>query len=131
LKEKGKKMKITCLVQLLIWPLFLGACASTQTAKQVRYIGYQETPGPEKSIGTIEGKDCSWSVLGYSLGSPTVRSAFSNAANQRKEGFMPGQVGETTGSRLKAIKNVSVEDDGFNVWVLGRRCMVVVGEGFQ
>ncbi len=115
---------------LLVLPFLLGACASTQVAKQFRYISYEDTPTPQKSVGNIEGRDCSWSVLGYSMGQPTVRSAFSNAVAQRTEGFIPGQSGETKGSQLKTFKNVTVEDDGFHAWVVGRTCVVVAGEGY-
>lgn len=111
---------------------FLASCASSQTAKQFRMISYEQEPTPvQNSIGTIEGRDCSWSVLGYSLGEPTVRSAFLNASQQKREGFVPGQSGETKGEALKSLKNVSVEDDGFSAWVIGRRCVVVAGEGFR
>jgi len=110
--------------------VLLNACASSQTAKQFRYIGYEDAPSNPKSVGTIEGRDCSWSVLGYSMGQPTVRSAFLNAAAQRKEGFIPGQTGETKGKQLKAVRNVTVENDGFNIWVAGRTCVVVTGEGY-
>lgn len=107
------------------------ACASTQTAKQFRYISYEDEPTVgQKSAGTIEGRDCSWSILGYSLGAPTVRSAFQNAAAQRKEGYIPGQTGETKGDKLKSMKNVSVEEDGFHAWVVGRQCVIVAGEGY-
>ncbi len=119
---------------LFLIPIFavLGACASSQTAKQFRMISYEQEPTVQQSsIGTIEGRDCSWSVLGYSLGEPTVRSAFLNASQQKKEGFIPGQTGETKGEALKSLKNVSVEEDGFSAWIVGRRCIVVAGEGFR
>lgn len=116
---------------VLVLVAALQACASSQTAKQFRYISYEDEPSAtQKSIGTIEGKDCSWSVMGYSLGQPTVRSAFLNAAAQRKEGYIPGQKGETAGQQLKALKNVSAENDGFSAWVVGRSCVVVAGEGY-
>lgn len=114
----------------LLSTLLLVGCASTQTAKQFRYISYEDKPSAQKSIGTIEGKDCSWSVLGYSMGQPNVRSAFTNAAERKKEGFIPGQSGSATGPQLKAIHNVTVENDGFSLWVVGRSCVVVTGEGY-
>lgn len=119
---------------LFFIPIFslLGACASSQTAKQFRMISYEQDPSiQQSSVGTIEGRDCSWSVLGYSLGDPTARSAFINASQQKREGFVPGQTGETKGEALKSLKNVSVEEDGFYAWVVGRRCIIVAGEGFR
>lgn len=115
---------------IVIFLLMSAGCASTQTAKQFRYIGYEASPTPQKSAGNIEGKDCSWSVLGYSLGQPTVRSAFLNAAAQKREGFVPGQSGEMKGPPLKSARNVTVENDGFNAWVLSRSCVMVTAEGY-
>ncbi len=105
-------------------------CASVQTAKQFSYISYEEKPTPSKSIGTIEGRDCSWSIAGYSLGQPTLRSAFSNAASQSKEGYIPGQTGDKKGPSLKSVRQVTVENDGFNAWIVGRTCIIVTGEGY-
>lgn len=122
-------MKLTRMI-LLSSVVFLGACASVQTAKQFRYIDYEETPSAQrKSIGTIEGKDCSWSVFGYSMGLPDVRAAFRNAATQKESGWIPGQSGDSKGPQLKAIRNVSVEEGGFNIWVASRSCVTVTGEG--
>jgi hypothetical protein len=111
--------------------LFAVGCASSQTAKQLRYIGYEETPTPQKSIGSIEGKDCSWHILGHSLGAPDVRNAFINAASQKSEGFIPGQSGDAKGAPLKSVRNVTVESGGFDVWVAGRSCVIVTAEGFR
>lgn len=115
---------------LLLVAGLLSACASTQTAKQFRYISYEETPTPQKSVGTLEGKDCAWSVLGYSLGQPNVRTAFANAAAQKGDALIPFREGEAKGPPLKSVRNVTVEDGGFNAWVASRSCVVVTAEGY-
>ena len=112
----------------------LAACASSSVAQKLNMVSFDEKANPAdlKSIGTIEGKDCTWYVLGYGVGEdPTVRNAFSNAVNQREGSLIPGQQATTKGSALKVVKNISVESGGFNAYVATRRCMIVTGAGFQ
>jgi len=127
---KNKFTNKLSLVFLLFAGGLVSGCASTQTAKQFRYIGYEEHPTAQKSIGTIEGKDCAWSLLGYSLGEPSVRNAFVNAATQKADGLTPIQKAEVKGPPLKSARNVTVESDGFNFWVASRSCVVVTAEGY-
>lgn len=112
--------------------ILLAGCASSQVAKDFKYVGFEDEPTPSKAIGTVEGRDCTWSVMGYSLGAqPTVRTAFQNAADRRAGHFIPGQELEKKGAGLKSVRNVSVENDGFNAWVVGRYCVVITGGGYQ
>jgi hypothetical protein len=63
---------------------------------------------------------------------PTVRSAFANASNQTEDGFVPGMAKKSNAAGpLKVIKNVSVEEGGFNAYVASRRCVTVTGVGFR
>jgi hypothetical protein len=131
------KLKFYRFDQHLLWallalsfPFTIQGCASTQTAKELRFVGYEETPTAMKSVGPIEGRDCAWHFLGHYLGQPTVRAAFANAATQKKEGYLPGQTGENKGSALKSVRNINVENDSWSFWVAGRSCVVVTGEGY-
>ena len=67
----------------------LASCASHQVANNVSLITFDDKVESAKSIGNVEGKDCTWSAFGYNLGDdPSVLRAFDNAANQRKGSFM-------------------------------------------
>ncbi|MGZ3805936.1 MAG: hypothetical protein ACXWRE_16675 [Pseudobdellovibrionaceae bacterium] len=112
----------------------LAACASSSIAQKLNVVSFDEKANPAdlKSIGNVEGKDCTWYVMGYGIGEdPTVRNAFYNAVNQKEMNLVPGQAAVAKGPGLKIVKNVSVENGGFNAYVANRRCMIVTGAGFQ
>ncbi|MGZ3795535.1 MAG: hypothetical protein ACXVB1_04180 [Pseudobdellovibrionaceae bacterium] len=112
----------------------LAACASSSIAQKLNVVSFDEKANPAdlKSIGNVEGKDCTWYVMGYGVGEdPTVRNAFYNAVNQKEMNLVPGQAAVAKGPGLKIVKNVSVENGGFNAYVANRRCMIVTGAGFQ
>ena len=112
----------------------LVACASASISQKLSTVAFEDKVDPAnlKSIGNIEGKDCTWYVMGYAVGEdPTVRNAFSNAVNQRESNLIPGQTKAAKGPGLKVVKNVSVEEGGFNAYIATRRCMIVTGAGFQ
>ncbi|WP_413287722.1 hypothetical protein [Bdellovibrio sp. HCB337] len=112
----------------------LMACASASVAQKLNVVSFDEKADPAnlQSIGNIEGKDCTWYVMGYGVGEdPTVRNAFMNAVNQKEGSLVPGQKATTKGSPLKLVKHVAVEEGGFNAYVATRRCMIVTGAGFQ
>lgn len=112
----------------------LAACASSSIAQKLNVVSFDEKANPAdlKSIGNVEGKDCTWYVMGYGVGEdPTVRNAFSNAVNQKEMNLVPGQAAVAKGPGLKLVKNVSVENGGFNAYVATRHCMIVTGAGFQ
>lgn len=113
-------------------PLVLAACASTKVAKDLRYVSFEEKNQKAlQSVGTIEGRDCKWSVLGYRLGEePSVRVAFQNAMEQRDGNFIPGQDLKKKGDSLKEVKNITVEQGGLNLWVVGRQCIIITGAGY-
>ncbi|MNL63072.1 hypothetical protein D3C87_1871630 [compost metagenome] len=71
-------------------------------------------------------------MWGYAIGAdPSVRNAFINAANQQEGSLIPGQATKSKGSPLKVVKNISVEEGGFNAYVASRRCVIVTGAGFR
>lgn len=112
----------------------LVACASSSIAQKLNVVSFDEKANPAdlRSIGNVEGKDCTWYVMGYGVGEdPTVRNAFYNAVNQKEMNLIPGQAAAAKGPGLKIVKNVSVENGGFNAYVATRRCMIVTGAGFQ
>lgn len=120
--------------RILLFALFsqLVACASGNMAQNLSMVSFDDKATAEslKSIGNIDGKDCTWYVLGYSIGeAPTVRNAFFNAMAQREGSMVPGQNATLKGAPLKAVKNVTVEGGGFNAYIASRSCVVVTGVG--
>ncbi len=112
----------------------LTGCASANVAQKLSFVSFDEKANPDslKSVGSIEGKDCTWYVWGYAIGmDPTVRNAFFNAANQKEDSLIPGQTATSKGAPLKVVKNISVEHGGFNAWLVSRSCMVVTGAGYR
>lgn len=117
-----------------ILALQLTACASANVAQNLSVLAFDEKAASEniQSIGNIEGKDCTWYVWGYAVGEdPTVRTAFQNAMSQKDISLIPGKAAVSKGAPLKAVKNVSVEEGGFNAWIASRRCVIVTGVGLQ
>lgn len=112
----------------------LVACASVNVAQNFSMIAFDEKATAEslKPVGNVEGKDCTWYVLGYAIGeAPTVRTAFSNAVNQQEGSLIPGQKAIVKGAPLKVVKNVSVDTGGFNAYLARRSCLIVTAVGFQ
>lgn len=118
------------LLIIAVMPFF--GCASALVAKNFGVVSFEDSAKPSEyhSAGNIEGKDCMWSVFGYPTGgNPTVRSAFSNAVHQKEQTLIPGQASVGQGTPVRALKNVTVHSDYFNVWALSRNCIVVTGVG--
>ena len=95
-------------------------------------ISFSDDITKGKSAGNVEGKDCTWMILGYWLGGqPTIDKAFMNAQNQasgmESAGFGKGD----RGNQLRYINNVSTENEGFNAGVVGKKCLVVSGVGYR
>lgn len=127
-------MKKVIIFGLILSALELTGCASANTAQNFSMLAFDEKAKSDdlKSIGNIEGKDCTWYVLGYGVGEdPNVRNAFEHAMNQTEGSLIPGQAAKVKGARLKGVKNVSIENGGFNAYVASRRCITVTGVGLQ
>lgn len=121
-------------IVLLFFASQLAACASSSVAEKLNFVSFDDQVKPETltSAGSIEGKDCTWYVWGYAIGAdPSVRNAFINAANQQEGSLIPGQAMKSKGSPLKVVKNISVEEGGFNAYIASRRCVIVTGAGFR
>jgi hypothetical protein len=124
-------MNKACLILLAFQMV---ACASTHVAKNVSMLTFDEKATAENvhAVGNIEGRDCTWYVWGFPIGEdPTVRSAFQNAMNQKEDSLIPGQPAATKGAPLKGVRNVTVQDGGFNAYVASRLCVIVTGVGLQ
>lgn len=114
--------------------LQLSACATSKVAQKLGTVGFDDKIDSEglRSVGSIEGSDCTWNLFGWSIGpAPTVRTAFQNTVNQKQDNMIPGQAAKHNGAPLKVIKNVSIEESGFYAYVASRRCINVTGLGFQ
>ena len=125
-------MKHLFILGLLLSLVELTSCASANTAQNLSMLSFDEKSKADdlKSIGNIEGKDCTWYVLGYGVGEdPSVRNAFQHAMNQSEGPLIPGQAVKVKGAGLKAVKNVSIENGGFNAYIASRRCTKVTGVG--
>lgn len=114
----------------------LCSCATYPTAQKVALVSFDDTPTKGKSVGNIQGQDCTWQILGYQLGGlPTVDKAFMNARSGKDGGsLMSGLNGGGTsahGGDLKYVNNVSTRNDGFNAGVIGKTCIVVTGIGYK
>lgn len=126
-------MKYLLLIFLTMSGLI--GCASTKVAENVKMIAFKDKePGKvEKSLGNIEGKDCTWRILGYPLGfDPNVRNAFINTSQQKEE-KVPFQNSKKAGANgdISYLRNVSVNPSGFSAYIVGRSCINVTGVGFQ
>lgn len=118
---------------LAILPIASG-CATYNYAQNIKTVGFEDNIKRGTSAGNIRGEDCTWSVLGYQLGgSPTVDRAFINAKNQASALEAAG-FDNTAKSRapvIRYVNNVSTENDGFNVGLLAKNCIVVKGVGYK
>lgn len=122
---------------LLIFIMMSGliGCTSIKVAENVKLIAFKdkESNKVEKSLGNVEGKDCTWRILGYPLGfDPNVRNAFVNTSQQTEETvpFKNSKKAGVTGD-ISYLRNVSVNPSGFSAYIVGRSCINVTGVGFQ
>lgn len=119
---------------LVLCTFHLAACATHTVAKNLNFVSFDESAKGDqlKTAGSVDGQDCTWSVVGYNIGpEPSVRRAFANTASQTQDSMIPGQQGTQKSGAIKVVKNISVETGGFDIWLLGRRCITVTGAGFR
>lgn len=117
----------------LMLPLLFASCAQYKYADKIKMVSFDDNVTKGKSVGSIQGKDCTWMILGYWLGGqPTLDKAFINAKNQA--GFLESAgmgADDNKGNNLRYINNVSTENEGFNAGIVGKNCLVVNGVGYQ
>jgi len=113
--------------------LLLTSCAQYQYANKVKMVSFDDNVKKGKSVGRIEGKDCTWMVLGYWLGGqPTVDKAFMNAQDQAGALASAGLKKADAKNRLRYMNNVSTENEGWNAaGLVGKQCLVVKGAGYR
>lgn len=114
--------------------LSLCGCASYNYAQNVKMVSFDDKGTKGTSVGNIRGEDCTWSVLGYQFGGlPTVDKAFINAKRQASAAEAAGfdNSGKNRGEAIRYVNNVSTENDGFNVGLFGKQCIVVKGVGYR
>ena len=115
--------------------LILQSCASYKYAQKVKMIAFDDNLKNGKAVGSIKGKDCTWSVLSYNLGGPpTVDKAFSNAIEHADEiksaGFEILSQNKNQKPKIRYVNNASTENSGFNAGLFGKSCIEVMGSGY-
>ncbi len=120
---------------ILLTLVLASGCASYPYSKNVKMVSFEEEVEKGKSVGPIRGQDCTWSILGYQMGGdPTLDKAFANARSQADSGILSTIKADSSalrnGSAVRYINNVSTENDGFNAYVVGKKCLVVKGTGY-
>ncbi len=121
-------------VAATIWVVLAASgCTTYRTAKELKLVGFEEDVSKGKSVGEVEGGDCVFHVMGYYLGGmPTLSRAFKNASMQRTSSVSDAFGGSNaTGDRLRYMNNAVVRNDGFDVVIFGKKCILVSGLGFK
>ncbi len=116
---------------LLSFVFVLTSCATYQYASNVKLIAFSDDLKKGKSIGNIKGEDCTWQIFGGKLGGePTIKQAFINTKNQantlESAGFKKSKAEET----LRYVNNVTTQNEGFDIGLIGKECLVVTGVGY-
>lgn len=108
-------------------------CASYNYAQNMKMVAFTDDVTKGKSVGQVEGQDCTWTVLGYKLGgAPTIDKAFSNTQKQATM-LQSAGLGTTTENTdtLRYVNNVTTSRAGFDAYVVGKDCLVVKGIGYK
>ncbi len=125
------KRMIFCL-KLLALVGFLTSCATYNTVRELRLVGFEENVKKGKSLGQVEGGDCIYHVFGYWLGGqPTISRAFSNAQKQYTSTIADSGGGKSGAGSVRYMNNVTVKNDGFNAVLFGKSCIMVSGMGYK
>ena len=110
------------------------SCQTTQQAREIKFVGFQEDASKGKSVGPIEGSDCVFHVAGYWLGAyPTLAKAVMNA-RKGKSSSISEVVGSDEGTGevgVRYFNNMSVSNDGFNAGIIGKFCIKISAMGYK
>lgn len=109
-------------------------CATYNYAQNVKTIGFSDDLKKGTSVGSINGADCTWQILGYQLGGlPTVDKAFAHAQHGTDGSSLKGSLttGQASNGGLRYVNNVSTKNDGFDAVLFGKTCIVVTGVGYK
>jgi hypothetical protein len=103
-------------ILIILSLMLLGGCASYEYANQVKMVSFDDNVEKGQSAGPIRGEDCTWTIMGYKLGSdPTLDRAFISTKNQG----------------VRYVNNVGTKKDGFNAGIVAKQCLIVTGVGYK
>jgi hypothetical protein len=107
-----------------------------KVAKDIAFVSFDENVAKGATVGPMRGGDCTWFVLGHTMGSePTLDRALLNARQGRGESVndaVNGGMGTATaGANLRYMTDVSTDHDGFNAGFFGKRCLIVKATGYK
>lgn len=127
-------MKTTVFLTLGL--TMLTSCATYNYAQKVKTISFDENIAKGKAVGPIRGEDCTWKVFGRELGgSPTIDRAFINAKSQAgaltAAGFGVFDKQADASKEIRYINNATTMNEGFDAYIVGKRCLVVTGVGYR
>ena len=122
---------------MLLGSITLGCfgCATVYpTMEEVHHLSFNKEVENPKPIGPIEGSDCSWSIVGYQIGTPpTLSRAATNAMRGKSASLTDMVTGDQISKqdmRLAYMTDVRMENSGFSALGTGKRCIVVKGRGY-
>lgn len=122
------------LFNIVVLGATAAGCSTYEIARDVKLLSLTNEPKEkEVSFGTIEGKSCQWTVLGYPLGEePSMRLAFENAVKQKDGGAVSNIVRTTPdqgAAKVSILRNVNTGNDFMNLYLVSRACVNVHGLG--
>jgi hypothetical protein len=120
------------LIAMMI--MMAAGCQTSQQAREIKLLSFDEDASKGKGGGMIEGSDCVFHVLGYWLGGqPTLARAVLNARRGKSSGIgdsMSSDEGVGKGE-IRYFNNMSVVHDGFNAGIFGKNCINISATGYK
>lgn len=119
----------------LVLSLQLTGCTTFKAFNELKHVGFDATNVKKgKSVGTVTGEHCVFSVLGYRLGgNPSLTKAMAYARTGKKSSLRDtfSEETEVNNDGVRYLNNLSYRFDGFNAVVFGKDCLVVEGRGYK
>jgi hypothetical protein len=129
MNQNRKKFGLTWVLGSL---LILSACASTkyQDYRYFKSIGITHNIHAVENAGMVRSEDCQFTLLGYSVqGAPSFEDALENAVGLESSSFQEG-LADSVSSRARLMKtnvrmmtNLQLREEGWNLGIVGRRCL--------
>jgi hypothetical protein len=102
----------------LLCGTFVGGCATYPYADNVKMIGFSDNAKKGSSIGSVEGQDCQWIVLGYPLSEPPRLDRAMRSVRDD--------------NNIRYMNKVSSRNSGFNAaGLFAKNCLTVTGVGYR
>lgn len=113
--------------------LGLASCQTTQQAREIKLLGFDENVSKGENAGPIEGSDCTYQLFGYWMnGQPTLQRAVINARGGKNASLADSFGGSNkVGGDIRYFNNAVVTLDGFNVAGFGKQCIIITATGFK